>query len=680
MSSASQAHEFLTPDHLEQWFRVQDSFSRISGLSVWTIDPRGKVIGQPSTPPALCLLLRGNAKARQMCNGYCIRNCRRSLRNNAPTFFRCHANLLCFASPLRVGGHPVGVILGGQILTASPAMDTYRALAERTGLPEDSLMKAVSGLTIGNEKVVRAGCEFVTDMAEVVFSGWEANDRAHRKLTMLTNVFTLSSEFSPEMDTSEIYALILNSLSVLFDLESAALFIEDHRTGLMLPRYAFGPNHAELMGMRLTRGEPFLDAFFRKPEPLVSDDYYLLLRAGFPETVRQLTIFPLFSGEQLKGMLAVFNRLLDAEERRMVAYFVNQATLNIQNVFLRDEVRKKFSTILAFNRLNEKLSRTMEMDELLSVIFEEAANLARAEKASLMVMNEKSRQLMVRLVKGERGDVLRNYAIPVGQGLAGQVAKTGEPMLVKNLEEDARFGRLNRPHYRTPSFLIMPLKAAGRTLGILNVTDKTNGESFDEDDLSLLGALAAQASVALERSELFELSRELKKISITDALTGLLNRRYFQERATEEIDRSKRYGQPLALVMIDVDDFKFYNDRHGHPAGDDVLKTVGAVIKSTVRTVDVVARYGGEEFAILSPNTSKNKSFQTADRVRKAVLDHVFPREREQPGGDLTISLGLATYPDDAGSLDELISHADKALYLSKKAGKNRVTAFDPTR
>ena len=142
-------------------------------------------------------------------------------------------------------------------------------------------------------------------------------------------------------------------------------------------------------------------------------------------------------------------------------------------------------------------------------------------------------------------------------------------------------------------------------MGVLNIADKITGEVFSEDDLNLLLSFATHASIAIERSEYYNKSEVLKKISITDPLTELLNRRYFEERLMEEIERSRRYHYPLSLIILDIDDFKNYNDVNGHLIGDEGLRITASCIRNAVRTIDVVARYGGEEFAVILPQTKK---------------------------------------------------------------------------
>lgn len=164
--------------------------------------------------------------------------------------------------------------------------------------------------------------------------------------------------------------------------------------------------------------------------------------------------------------------------------------------------------------------------------------------------------------------------------------------------------------------------------------------------------------------------------AITDGLTGLYNHRYFQDRLEEELERSQRYGQPSALLMIDLDDFKRYNDANGHIAGDVLLADLAKLIRRTVRKVDVVARYGGEEFAVILPATKKKGALIIANRLCQKVAASKFPNQEVMPRKALTISVGLAVYPDDAKDKAKLIDMADKALYHAKKAGKNQVHSY----
>ncbi|MBI3755663.1 MAG: diguanylate cyclase [Deltaproteobacteria bacterium] len=173
--------------------------------------------------------------------------------------------------------------------------------------------------------------------------------------------------------------------------------------------------------------------------------------------------------------------------------------------------------------------------------------------------------------------------------------------------------------------------------------------------------------------QLNELNEKLNELSITDGLTEVYNHRHFYERLTEEIKRANRYGRPLSLIIADIDYFKNYNDTHGHLTGDDVLKGVARCIRSNARENDMVARYGGEEFSIILPETGKDGAGDLAERIRRCIAGQPFPHKETQPGGNLTISLGVATFPDDANDVMSVIKKADDALYMAKEKGRNRV-------
>jgi diguanylate cyclase (GGDEF)-like protein len=142
------------------------------------------------------------------------------------------------------------------------------------------------------------------------------------------------------------------------------------------------------------------------------------------------------------------------------------------------------------------------------------------------------------------------------------------------------------------------------------------------------------------------------------------------------VTRAERHNNPLSLMMIDVDDFKKYNDMQGHPAGDDALRSIASLLRDTVRNIDFVARYGGEEFTVVLPQTTKQEAVVIGERLRGEVERFYIPHEEQLPLGKMTISIGLATYPEDARQVKSLIDAADKALYRAKDAGKNRMVLF----
>jgi len=191
------------------------------------------------------------------------------------------------------------------------------------------------------------------------------------------------------------------------------------------------------------------------------------------------------------------------------------------------------------------------------------------------------------------------------------------------------------------------------------------------DDRPYLGILARHFALGLKRSKLYRMTQEL---AITDSLTGLFTRRYAMERLGEELKRSEAQGMPLSFFMVDADNFKECNDRYGHIVGDMVLTEISRHIRDNVREIDMLARFGGEEFMVFAPRTNKESALLIAERIRRSIAESVIHAYDEHL--KVTVSIGLAAFPQDAAKVEDLIGKADWALYQAKKLGKDRVYVF----
>jgi diguanylate cyclase (GGDEF)-like protein len=259
--------------------------------------------------------------------------------------------------------------------------------------------------------------------------------------------------------------------------------------------------------------------------------------------------------------------------------------------------------------------------------------------------------------------------IPLTAGVIGRTARTKETQFIHRVDADSDFLRAS---YEVKSEIAVPLLKEDHVLGVLNVESALDGQ-LRETDVNLLNTLAGSVAVAIDNAHLHA---EVKRMALTDVISGLANRRAFDEILEAEIARADRYRHPLSLIILDLDSFKEYNDRWGHPAGDVRLREIADLLRLNVRDPDVAARYGGEEFAIILPNTSKSGAVRLAERLRKSA-EASAPQENDGhcPVPGYTISLGVATFPDDAASIEELLLMADNAELTAKRLGKNRVYA-----
>ena len=307
-------------------------------------------------------------------------------------------------------------------------------------------------------------------------------------------------------------------------------------------------------------------------------------------------------------------------------------------------------------------------------IVTQSASLMHAERSSLLLFDEAANQLMMTAAQGIPARLSEVAPMAMGEGIAGAVMRENRP-LVATVDELGRTSSAER-RYKTKSFISYPIAIGNRRFGVLNLADKTGGGSYDLHDLSVIDLVAPQIALALERAAWQQRANQFQLMSITDPLTGLHNRRYLEARLAEELSRSKRYDYPLSFMMIDIDDFKVYNDLNGHQAGDRALEITAQCLHAALRKVDVASRYGGEEFSILLPQTSLEEAGVIADRIRRKIMTTPYPHGRTQPSGAVTVSIGLSTFSSGLDSAEAIVRAADRALYHAKGHGKNRAYAY----
>lgn len=257
--------------------------------------------------------------------------------------------------------------------------------------------------------------------------------------------------------------------------------------------------------------------------------------------------------------------------------------------------------------------------------------------------------------------------------------KSGQAFIINNIYEEFSASKIKNPKIlellgKFSSFVFLPLSVDRKLTGLL-ILAKYVAAAFEPEDLRLLLIIANQAGLAIQNRRLYE---QAYYSAITDGLTGIYNHKYFREQLEFQLEKAKEYGFKISLILIDIDYFKKFNDTYGHQIGDLVLKEVSKVIQNCVNSDSLVARYGGEEFVVILPDTSTEDALVVAEVIRKAVEGKTI-KTREYPNLYVTISLGVATFPDHIKNLDrmvvELIDRADESLYTAKNAGRNRAHA-----
>lgn len=332
-----------------------------------------------------------------------------------------------------------------------------------------------------------------------------------------------------------------------------------------------------------------------------------------------------------------------------------------------------FDLVLEICYYIESIDSVTDIDGIISAFVKKIAELFKINRVSCMLIDEARGELYLKAALGLDPSVVK-VAIKLGDSFAGKVAKEGEPFLVKNVREEfPELGEERLSRYLSNSFIIVPLKTRDRIVGVLSLTEKKDKNGFSEDDLRTINFIGQHLALYIEN---IRLSDRNKSLSNADPLTNLANHRYFQEQLQEEIYRAERYARPLAILMVDIDNFSNYNQVHGYPAGDSVLQQVGRIIKENRRLVDFISRYGPEEFAIILPETRLKEAIFTAERIREKASTSVFTdgSQKKSPLGmeRLTVSIGVVEHKIGLTG-EELIHRLFLALKEAKQKGKNCV-------
>jgi len=313
---------------------------------------------------------------------------------------------------------------------------------------------------------------------------------------------------------------------------------------------------------------------------------------------------------------------------------------------------------------------TLDLDTVLQAILTSAMRFAATPAGSIALFDDKKQEFALHAHSGLTADFVKKERWDASPGgLTEQVLNAGEIFFVEDTSKT--------PYFKNPiaikegirSLVCVPLVLHDRIVGVLYLDDFIPRE-FDREKLKLLSVLSSFAAMAIYNAKLHN---RTKLLAITDALTGLHNHRYFQQVFGQELERARRYKNTLAIIMLDVDDFKKFNDKYGHSTGDLVLASIGEIIFATLRGVDYAFRYGGEEFVVLLPETKLESAIHVAERLRESIEAETVVKLKGIAGHGVTVSVGVACYPDSALKCDELFNKVDGLLYQAKVFGKNKV-------
>lgn len=371
-----------------------------------------------------------------------------------------------------------------------------------------------------------------------------------------------------------------------------------------------------------------------------------------------------FKNGMTSYVLAI-DRQIDALEEEHNALQAEYSYMQATNEALKEKVIR-YATL---KDLTNRLSSTLSSDSVVNIVIDSVQEFVGiSDVCILFLVDEEARELALKAARSKNGPL--SIKSKKGDIFDLWVLKQRQPLLVSDADKDFRFNlELIPEEYKRDfkSLIAVPLISEKKVIGILRAESRES-DVYMSDDLRLLTILSDLAAIAIENTKLYY---RIKEMAIRDGLTGLYGHRYFKERLDEDILKVTKIKQPLSLLMLDIDNFKNYNDKYGHIAGDIVLKVIGEILQSSIEPGDLAARYGGEEFVLILFGKGKADALSLADLIRKKIEAEKFILRQVET--HVTVSIGCAALSQDAVLRDELIRAADASLYEAKKEGGNKV-------
>jgi diguanylate cyclase (GGDEF)-like protein len=334
------------------------------------------------------------------------------------------------------------------------------------------------------------------------------------------------------------------------------------------------------------------------------------------------------------------------------------------------EISQSKSELAILHDVAKALTSSLNLDSILQTIMEKVAAYFRPDTWSLLMTDDEHQELYFAIAIGDASESLKSVRLRIGEGIAGWVAKHGEPLVVPDVTKDERFAsRIDQfTQWKTRSILCVPLSSKEKVLGVIQLIN-VDMSSFGSDQFMLLRALADYAAIAIDNARAVE---KIQELTITDDCTGLYNARHLYSTIESEVYRSTRFGYEFSVLFLDLDRFKLVNDNYGHLVGSRLLYEIGTTIKSRLRLIDYAFRYGGDEFVVLLPQTCKQSSLVVARRLRDILRNTQFHMGE---GLDLNVraSMGVASFPDDAKNAHDLIRQADEMMYTIKNTTRDAI-------
>ena len=469
---------------------------------------------------------------------------------------------------------------------------------------------------------------------------------------------------------------LVSLLSQSVDCHGACLLLPQAGSGDFAARFSYSPvEDNPIARLKVRHDSPVVTWLKREAQVLPKRNLSILpefqgLWQEEREDIQSAKVqmfVPLINKGELVAILAVGNKrngkLYRLEEIDLMESIAGHVAASMEKEYLHEQLEQQDRELTLVNRLTMVITSSMNIEEIFEGFAQELKEVVDVDWATIALIE--GAELRFLALTSTMGSAWKaGERMPLLGTATEWVAKEKRSLYEANLSRHKRFWT-GEHHLRrgVRSIVYLPLVVRGEGIGSLIVASR-RVDAYNTGQIRLLEHLALQIATPIENSQLYARAEQRARI---DELTGLFNRRHFEERLKEEIARHSRYGNVFSLFMLDLDNFKTYNDIYGHPAGDELLDQIGSIIRSSIRNADQAFRYGGDEFIVILPQTISEDAYVVAERVREQIASEMKAKEVA-----MTCSIGLASYPSDGVMSGEVITASDTALYYAKRTGGNR--------
>jgi diguanylate cyclase (GGDEF)-like protein len=577
-------------------------------------------------------------------------------------------------------------ILGGikisRLASIGVALAQATTLSLRLGITSDSLF-FISAQSL----FVLLAALITSEFTGVIYGKLHHSERRNRYLSLLLQVGAISSR-SPDLyiNLSDIAEIIVREAPVTFCkiclLDKSLTSIKTYGAFPARQHPGWQPALTDDFPLEaLPQIQHVLDlqhAQVIKVADFQPDDYASDQTCALLDSAQTLCILPLIARGKKLGVILVGEARhwqqapFDQEKLDILNTLASQVSVSIYNSQLFQESQTRADQLAMLNEVSRAIGSTIDLDALLELIYQQLRKVLASDTYFVALYHSEDKTQDIRILV-DQGKRFPPRSIALDQGLASWVIQNRRPLLIDDLAQEQKalhvkpvtIGKTRL----SASWLGVPISHGDQVLGILAIASYTP-QAFSRGDMYLLENVAAQASLAILNARQFAGVQEEAR---RDSLTGAYNHGFFQRLLDGEIKQALQKETSLSLIMVDVDHFKEYNDKHGHLVGDEILRQLVLSILAHIKKTDFIGRWGGEEFAIALPGASLEQSRQVAQRFRNSLGQIQVYDLQGQPVGIPTISQGIASFPQDGQNSTELVNSADQALLKAKKSGRDTI-------